>query len=337
MPPPTHDEMLAALVRDPQSAMTVMRRFLPTPLVSRLSGEPPKLLDSTLPRPEGASIIADAFFEISLRSESKIVAHFQLIDALFEHKSRNYLGTPLQLLGYMMARWGQAHDKVKLGSLRGIVPVVLFHGSETCTIPQAFSELVDVPRDLATELRLLDFGVNVHHLKVIPSDELVDDPGTRGILNVMSLCHVTDISFSEVERVIEDLLVRPPESVVRIKGIEYAFLRLNVAQGERQKLLQSHIPEVRMMGMTMAQGWLEEGRAEGRAEGREEGREKGREEGREEGRTEERAEKLLMVLKARFSTVPSEVEARIRRASATDLQEWFVAALTAKRLDQVFS
>ncbi len=87
------------------------------------------------------------------------------------------------------------------------------------------------------------------------------------------------------------------------------------------------------MGMSMAQGWFEEGRAEGRAEGREEGHE----EGREEGRTEERAEKLLMVLKARFSTVPSEVEARIRRAGSIELQKWFVAALSANRLDQVFS
>jgi hypothetical protein len=60
--------------------------------------------------------------------------------------------------------------------------------------------------------------------------------------------------------------------------------------------------------------WINEGRAEGKAEGK--------------------AEDVLDVLRARFQTVPDDVEARVR--ASVDLQQltrWLIAAATALSLD----
>lgn len=72
-------------------------------------------------------------------------------------------------------------------------------------------------------------------------------------------------------------------------------------------------------------------------EARRKGREEGREEGRAEGRYQGRAELLLRLLAARFGPVTAAVEARISSGSATDLERWAVAVLTAGTIEQVFA
>ncbi len=87
-----------------------------------------------------------------------------------------------------------------------------------------------------------------------------------------------------------------------------------------------------LMG-TVAQAWIEQGRAEGI----EKGIERGRSEGREEGRIEALAELLLRQLALRFGDVPGAVRERVRGASAAELEAWAEAVLVAATLDEVLS
>ncbi len=83
-----------------------------------------------------------------------------------------------------------------------------------------------------------------------------------------------------------------------------------------------------LMG-TIAQSWIEEGRAEGLK--------RGRAEGIERGRSEALAELLLRQLSLRFGDVPDAVRERVRGASSAELVAWADAVLVATSLDDVLA
>ena len=87
-----------------------------------------------------------------------------------------------------------------------------------------------------------------------------------------------------------------------------------------------------LMG-TVAQAWMDEGRAKGIAEGLL----KGRSEGLLKGRSEGEAALLLRLLERRFGRLPAAVRDRVRGAAADDLEAWSVAVLDADSLDAVFA
>ena len=75
-------------------------------------------------------------------------------------------------------------------------------------------------------------------------------------------------------------------------------------------------------------------------EAREEGREKGREEGREEAREEARKEAtkvMLLILKKRFGTLPTVLQADVTALSLPLLNELTVAALDFSSIENVYS
>ncbi len=88
---------------------------------------------------------------------------------------------------------------------------------------------------------------------------------------------------------------------------------------------------------TVAQAWIEQGRAEGIEKGIEKGIERGRSEGREEGRAEGQAGIVLRLLELRFGDVPDAVRERVRNASAAELEAWAEAVLMAASLDEVLA
>ena len=58
---------------------------------------------------------------------------------------------------------------------------------------------------------------------------------------------------------------------------------------------------------------------------------------RTEGRTEGLAEALVQVLTVKFGTLPEDLPAKVRAASSGQVQEWTARAITAEKLDEVFS
>ena len=64
---------------------------------------------------------------------------------------------------------------------------------------------------------------------------------------------------------------------------------------------------------------------------------RGRTEGRTEGRAEGRADILLRQLTVRFGPVSDDIAARLRAATAEELDRWAIAVLDAKSIDEVFA
>ncbi len=112
--------------------------------------------------------------------------------------------------------------------------------------------------------------------------------------------------------------------------VRYIAERMNLTPPLLEASLRRTKPDrwEALMG-TVAQAWIEQGRAEGI--------ERGRSEGREEGRAEGQAGIVLRLLELHFGDVPDVVRERIRGASAAELETWAEAVLVAASLDEVLA
>ena len=74
---------------------------------------------------------------------------------------------------------------------------------------------------------------------------------------------------------------------------------------------------------TIAENWLEQGRAEGRAEGR------------TEGRLEGERQMLVRMLEMRFGPLPERYRTRVETADENLLTKWFARLWTAQKLQDI--
>jgi len=105
----------------------------------------------------------------------------------------------------------------------------------------------------------------------------------------------------------------------------YVVERMELAPEALEASLRRTRPErwETLMG-TVAQAWMEEGRAEGIAEGR------------AEGIVEGRAETFLRLARIRFGDVPERLVERVRSAEVETLDRWLESLVTAAALEEVF-
>ena len=91
-----------------------------------------------------------------------------------------------------------------------------------------------------------------------------------------------------------------------------------------------------LMG-TLAEKWMEQGKAEGLAAGEALGHEKGKTEGKAEGLAEGEAKALTRLLTLRFGSLPASVTEQIASAPVTEVERWTDRVLEAATLEAVFA
>jgi predicted transposase YdaD len=118
-----HDLLFRALCDDPRRAGVLIRDYLPEWIASRLSDEPPVLLDGSFVDPRLSGSQSDRLFSVALRGGGTI-----LIYVLMEHKSTPDPETPLQLQDYRTGIWRRYANgsAARLRKLPPIIPLVFY-------------------------------------------------------------------------------------------------------------------------------------------------------------------------------------------------------------------
>ena len=241
---------------------------------------------------------------------------------LLEHKSYVDATTPLQVLKYLVAIWqreiegGTARDR-----LPPIIPLVFFHGTGRWTAARSVMDMIDAPEELKPFLR--DFAYVLHDLGKIEPVRLSHVPEVRAGLLALRVVDFDEIS-SELLDFITGGTVAGSEFERHL--MRYIVERMNLTPPMLEASLRRTKPDrwEALMG-TVAEAWLEQGKAEGI------------EQGLAEGRAEGRAELLLRQIELRFGHVPEAVRARIRAAALPELEAWGMAILVAASLDEVMA
>ena len=168
--------------------------------------------------------------------------------------------------------------------------------------------MIDAPEELTPLLR--DFAYVLHDLGEIEPERLSETPELRAGLLALRVVH-----FEEVPGELLDLIVGGPlaGSAYERHIIRYVVEGMNLTPDRLEASLRRTRPDrwETLMG-TVAEAWIEQGRAEGIEKGRSEGRQ----EGREEGRAAALEGLLLRQLELRFGVLPEGILARVRGASA---------------------
>ncbi len=248
--------------------------------------------------------------------------HQARIYVLLEHKSNVDAGTPLQILKYMANIWlreiegGTARDR-----LPPIIPLVFYHGQGRWTAARSVAEMIEAPDELAPFLR--EFAYVLHDLGEIAPLRLSRTPEVRAGLLALKMVHADAI---------------PPDILDQMTGgpvagseferhiVRYIAERMNLTPPLLEAWLRRTKPDrwEALMG-TVAEAWIEQGRAEGI------------EKGLAQGIATGQAGLLLRQLELRFGELPVTVCERVRGASASELEAWAVAVLVAASLDEVLA
>ena len=210
------------------------------------------------------------------------------IYVLFEHKSYSDDIVLFQLLRYMVKIWHSDINNNK--PLCPILPIVVYHGKEKWSVGVNFQSLMKVPE--AMRPFVPEFSCLLYDLGKYTDEEIKGAVILKVAILLMK--HIFSKDLGEKLPEILGLLV---EIMDKQTGLEYlqTILRYLSSAGEhlnkeevREALTKTFVEQGGNLMATLAEQWIEEGRAEGKKEGRAE------------------AQKMLIeLLEFRFSFAPS--------------------------------
>ena len=334
LPATPHDALFRALVSNPARAGALLTEYLPREVADLLDpGIPPVAVEGSFVDADAARTQCDALFRVRLRT-----GHDARIYVLLEHKSHVDADTPLQILKYMVNIWlreiegGTARDR-----LPPIIPLVFFHGQGRWAAARSVMEMIDAPEELAPFLR--EFAYVLHDLGEIEPLRLSRAPEVLAGLLALRVAHADEIPADLL-----DLMTGGPLAGSDFERhlLRYIVERMNLTPVMLEASLRRTKPDrwEALMG-TVAEAWLEQGRAEGiergLAQGIERGLAQGIEKGLAQGIEKGQAGLLLRQLERRFGELPQPVRERVRGASIPELEAWAEAVLTAASLDEVMA
>ena len=330
LPNTPHDALFRALVSNPARAGALLADYLPPEVAGLLDPDtPPEAMEGSFVDADAARTQCDALFRVKLGT-----GHDARIYVLLEHKSFVDASAPLQILKYMVNIWlreiegGTARDR-----LPPIIPLLFYHGRGRWTAARSVMEMIDAPEELGPFLR--DFAYLLHDLGEIDPLRLSRAPEVRAGLLALRVVHADDIPADLLDLMTGGTLAG---SEFERHLMRYIVERMNLTPPMLEASLRRTKPDrwEALMG-TVAEAWIEQGRAEGIEKGLADGRAEGREEGREEGRAEGQAGLLLRQLELRFGEVPDAARERVRGASVAELEAWAETVLVAASLDEALA
>lgn len=301
-----HDSLFRALLSDAGRAEAFLRQHLPPPIVARLGPDPPVPLPGTYVDEALRNSQSDCLFQVTLKD-----GRTGFVYVLLEHKSTPDLRTPLQLLTYMLRIWSE-YGGQDLRRLPPIIPVVVYHGTQTWTVPRSVVEALDAEAPLRRQLR--DLRYTLVDLGKVADRQLAAHPETRSGLMALKyaarperLERLADILRGvEAGSLLEEKLMYYIASV--FEGLTPDRLRAAARQAKPEQ-------EERMVSLA-AEQWMKEGEARGVALGK--------------------LQTIRMGLEARFGPLPPEIEARLREVPSERLDTLARRMMTAASLQDVF-
>ncbi|MDD9993548.1 MAG: Rpn family recombination-promoting nuclease/putative transposase [Rhodospirillales bacterium] len=318
LPTTPHDALFRALVANPARAGVLLAEYLPQQIADLLDpASPPEAVEGSFVDADAARTQCDALFRVRLKS-----GHQARIYVLLEHKSSVDAGTPLQILKYMVNIWLREIEGSTAGDrLPPIIPLVFYHGQGQWTAARSVAEMIEAPAELAPFLR--EFAYVVHDLGEIAPLRLSRTPEVRAGLLALKVVHAVAIPPD-----ILDQMTGGPVAGSKFERhiVRYIAERMNLTPALLEASLRRTKPDRwEALMVTVAEAWIEQGRAEGI------------EKGLAQGITTGQAGLLLRLLELRFGELPETVGDRVRGASASELEAWAGAVLVAESLDEVLA
>jgi len=335
-----HDALFKGVLHHPEHARGALQAVVPAMLAEELdwltlAHQPGSFVEPGMPGQH-----TDLLFSVEWRDGRDEVPVF----FLFEHQSTRPDGglMAFRILRYKVRIWERWHaEHPRAEALPIIVPIVLYHGAATWSVPRSFGDLLSMRASVRPTIDpyLVGFTYLLDNLAELSDDHLRRRPMT-------ALCRLVTVCFKygrqpafiqRLGRHWADVLreaARAPHGLEALEQVLRYILEANdehLDPEELKALLERVIgPEAKDTIVTAAQQYIEQGRREGRQEGHQEGR--------QEGRQEAKTEVLLRLLRRRFGeAVDADIERRIAAGSVQQIDTWTDRVISAATLAELFA
>ena len=297
-----HDRFFRESLGREESAREFVRHYLPAHVVAHLKVDTLEVWRDTFVDERLRAHFSDLVFRLE-----RVGGGGAYIYLLFEHKSHVDRWVAFQLLRYLVRLWEVAVTREAGVLLPPIVPVVFYHGRTPWTAPVEFAALVDAPAELLRYIPQFEYAVA--DLSGYSDDELRGGALLRASLQALK--HVFDEDLPQRLPELLRLLVQVAGSPTALGSVE-TLLRYLCAASDRVdardigSALAQIIPEQGETIMpTLAERWIEEGKAQGLQQGLQQGA--------QQATTATARAAVLEVLEIRFGVVPQSVAEALGR------------------------
>jgi len=239
----------------------------------------------------------------------------------------------LQLLKYMVAQWKVFHTAHPKEKLPPIIPLVLYHGKRGWH-RRGILDLINTEDPAALQPYTPTFDYVLWDVSHMDRQREELDFGVRAFLEI--LYHIKRDSLKQYLPQIAYMLAQSSGERSSILEKIETYLKYAIGCNDHideetieQSLESSNTKEDLMA--TLAQKWVNEGKAIGEAQGEARGKAIGKEEGIIGGQST----LLRKQIKLRFGQIPPYVEAQLSEASSEQLERFAENVLTATTAEEV--
>ena len=214
--------------------------------------------------------------------------------------------TPLRILEYLVNIWQRELDA---GRGRHRLPPIIYHGRGRWTAPSSVYGMLDAPREWAPFPK--EFAYVLHDLGDIEAKRLSRKPDLRAGLLALKMAHAKAVPPDLL-----DLMTGGPIARTEWERhiIRHITERLHLTPPMLEASLRGTKPDRWETLMdTVAEAWVEQGRAEGQAR------------------------VVLRQMELRCGALPAPVRERVHNASDEELAAWAEAVLTATSLEEALT
>lgn len=313
-----HDAFFKQYLSHPQVATDFLRHHLPAALAQQVDLAHLHLVKDTFIDERLRSHFSDLIYRTQTKDQTPLA-----LALLFEHKSYPDEWVDFQVLRYLVNFWQQELDEIiaeraKAEDSRNlpkrrqtpILVLLVYHGKDEWKVSLRFARhlagLSDPDSDLSKALApyIPDFQPHLINLTAMSDEEIRGEIMTRLFMLVLKHIFEQDLGgrLYEILTMVAHVMNQPSGMEMVVALLRYlSRAGVKVSKEEVVEKLVELLPkEGGILMQTMADEWIEEGKAIGLKEGRKEGER----EGEIRGRMQARRETLLQVLQVRFPPNP---------------------------------
>lgn len=331
-PTTPHDALFKWTFSQVAHARAELRAILPEALAARIDFDTLDVCPGEFVDAELAASYSDLLYQV------RIAERPGFLYILFEHQSSADEVMPLRLLGYLVrvlelqVRKRRHHGEAVL-PLPIVLPVVLHHSVQGWARAAAFESLFDsglmAEEEIARLVPRFEFVLDdISHLSDEELKRRALDQVTSLTLWAMRDARTPNRLIVTVHNWIRTMqeLQFAPSGVSALQVIfRYISLVTQMPVAEHVlKIALSKAPIAEDAMTTLAEKWLEEGKAQGR------------EEGKAQGREEALRAVLIRLLVLRFGKLTQAHSDRVAAAGESELTAWTDRVLSASAIDAVF-
>jgi predicted transposase/invertase (TIGR01784 family) len=256
-----HDRFFRESFGRPEIARNYLQEYLPPDLLSLLELDQLTLEDGSFIDESLREHQSDLLYRVQLQDDGRdLYLYF-----LFEHKSFPDSMVALQLLRYMVRFWEERLKKKQ--PLVPIIPLVVYHGEKSWTIPTDFFSLLDAPESIRAYSP--DFHYQLNDFSHISDEEIRGEIWLRVCLSVMRAIYNPRLRHelrSLVKLIFE--LLEQDTGIEYIRTVMYYLTKGSerVSRAEMEQALLEQGAQGEKIMATIAQDYIQQGLQQGRLE-----------------------------------------------------------------------